>query len=1053
MAGGSVGQIGLDLTVNQNSFNRQMVGIQNLAKKAGLVLAAAFSVKKIYDFGKQAVQLAGITQEAERKLATVMRNTMSATREQIASVYELTAAQQQMGIVSTDVQKQGLQELSTYLGKTESIKSLLPVMNDMIAQQYGYNASTENAINIATMLGKVMEGQTGALSRYGYTFTKAQEKILKYGNEADRVATLADVITGSVGGMNEALANTPTGQIAQLKNNVGDLMSTIGQGLLNAIMPAVKMINVLIGKLMSLANAFHAFTGMLTGNRGGTADIANGMNGVADSVDAAADAVGGAGGAAKKAAKEVKGIVTGIDELNIINPDDSSGGSGGGGGGGYSADDFDMGQLDTSPIDELDSRYEALVARIRELKDLFVDGFTLGFGDMSVLDSIKGHLDGIKESLLNIVTDKDVQAAAKRFVDTYVKNLGKMVGSIASVGATIADNILGGIDKYLEQNRDRIKKFLISMFDISAEASEITGNFYVAVADIFTVFRSDEAKQITADIIAVFSEAFMGVTLLSAKAGRDIIDVLTTPIVENKDKIKSALDETIKAIAPYYDSIKLLTQDFFMKLNTLYDEHVRPMLESFKKGFSEIGEKFLAVYTQYFVPVIQEWSERFEEFRVQYLSPLIDKFSEFAGTVMDVISELWENILKPFLLWCIEHIGPRIAETLQKAMDAFFLLASAVTAIAGIILEYLSGIIDFVAGVFTLDWERAWEGIKKILSATWEMIKQLVSLAISYIANKLGIDMADIKQAWELVWSKIKEFTSELWEKVKEKAVEIFESIRDELAEIWDKVKETIEEKWNAIKEWFEGIWKSIKEIFKLEEMAQIGADIMTKLWDGMKEIWASVEHWLASIADFVGSVWNGIVDGAKKIVKKAMSDSEKDSGGDGGGYVDSGPGAKGHATGGFPKSGSMFIANEDGNPEMVGSWGGKAAVANNPQITEGITRAVQFGMKSAIAPLVSKVGEITANAAPPLAMVGSATSAGGVWGEEQIQGIVGRAVAMAGSISNRGEEYLASMVGLLEKLIGVVEAMELTVNVDVRQIRDELESLKKRSGFVMHNR
>ena len=53
----SVGQIGLDLVVNQNQFKQQMAGIQGLAKKAGAALAAAFAVKKIIDFGAQCIEL------------------------------------------------------------------------------------------------------------------------------------------------------------------------------------------------------------------------------------------------------------------------------------------------------------------------------------------------------------------------------------------------------------------------------------------------------------------------------------------------------------------------------------------------------------------------------------------------------------------------------------------------------------------------------------------------------------------------------------------------------------------------------------------------------------------------------------------------------------------------------------------------------------------------------------------------------------------------------------------------------------------------------------
>lgn len=167
-------------------------------------------------------------QEAEAKLARVMRNTMDASDAQIDSIKALTAAQQALGVVGDEVQLAGAQELGTYLEKTESLQRLIPVMNDMVAQQYGFNATQESAVNIATMMGKVMDGQVGALSRYGYKFDEAQEKILKYGTEAQRVATLAEVISESVGGMNEALAQTPEGQMLQLSNSFSDIKERAG---------------------------------------------------------------------------------------------------------------------------------------------------------------------------------------------------------------------------------------------------------------------------------------------------------------------------------------------------------------------------------------------------------------------------------------------------------------------------------------------------------------------------------------------------------------------------------------------------------------------------------------------------------------------------------------------------------------------------------------------------------------------------------------------------------------------------------------------------------
>ena len=176
---------------------------------------------------------------AEARLEQVMRNTMDASEAEIQSIKELTAAQQKLGIVGDEVQLSGAQELATYLSKKESLEALIPVMNDMIAQQYGYNASAESAVTIASMMGKVLDGQVGALSRYGYTFTEAQEQILKFGTEEERAATLAEVVEQGVGGMNEALAATPYGKIVQANNAFGDLKETIGA----VIAPAQKVVD------------------------------------------------------------------------------------------------------------------------------------------------------------------------------------------------------------------------------------------------------------------------------------------------------------------------------------------------------------------------------------------------------------------------------------------------------------------------------------------------------------------------------------------------------------------------------------------------------------------------------------------------------------------------------------------------------------------------------------------------------------------------------------------------------------------------------------------
>ena len=186
-------------------------------------------------------------QTNETRLANNMRNTMDARDEDIQSILDLCSAQQELGVIGDEVQLAGAQELATYLEKKSSLEALIPVMNDMLAQQNGLEASEESAAQVASMLGKVMEGQTAALSRYGYSFDEAQEQILKFGTEEERAAVLAEVVEGSVGGMNEALRQTSSGRIQALNNWFGDLKETIGG--------TTKYVTLFVGGVTSIAES------------------------------------------------------------------------------------------------------------------------------------------------------------------------------------------------------------------------------------------------------------------------------------------------------------------------------------------------------------------------------------------------------------------------------------------------------------------------------------------------------------------------------------------------------------------------------------------------------------------------------------------------------------------------------------------------------------------------------------------------------------------------------------------------------------------------------
>lgn len=237
------------------NFNQAVGAIQNVAAAFSQVSSAVSGMTQFY-----AAQV-----EAETKLQTVMRNTMDATDDEVQSIKDLCSAQQELGVVGADVQVAGAQELATYASKKSSLATLIPVMNDMIAQQYGFNATQEAAVNIATMMGKVFAGQTSALSRYGYTFSEAQEQILKFGTEEEKAATLAEVIRQSVGGVNAELAKTDAGHMVQLRNAIDDVKVQVGQMLIpfESFLTQAAEMGMAASGIIQLAQAINA-TGIAT---------------------------------------------------------------------------------------------------------------------------------------------------------------------------------------------------------------------------------------------------------------------------------------------------------------------------------------------------------------------------------------------------------------------------------------------------------------------------------------------------------------------------------------------------------------------------------------------------------------------------------------------------------------------------------------------------------------------------------------------------------------------------------------------------------------------
>lgn len=85
----------------------------------------------------------------------------------------------------------------------------------------------------------------------------------------------------------------------------------------------------------------------------------------------------------------------------------------------------------------------------------------------------------------------------------------------------------------------------------------------------------------------------------------------------------------------------------------------------------------------------------------------------------------------------------------------------------------------------------------------------------------------------------------------------------------------------------------------------------------------------------------------------------------------------------------------------------------------------------------------------PQLAMIGDNRHYGEIVApEDKMQAMVDKAVAMAARPDGMSEQYLIIMIDLLKKIIELIENFDLVVNIDIRELRQKLKDLEKRSGF-----
>lgn len=503
--------------------------------------------------------------------------------------------------------------------------------------------------------------------------------------------------------------------LTQLKNAFATAFSPI----LTVIAPAL---NYLISLLTSAATAVAQLIAALTGK--------NTFVKAAKVQQDYAASLKETGGAAKEAGKDAEKMLAPFDQLIQIEKPGGDEGNSGGGGAELSPGDM----FETVPVDNsLTEAIDIIKKRLKELKKIFKKGFFDGAGDLKVLDSINESISNIGENLRSIFTSPEVSEGFQQMVEGLTYDLGRITGSFASIGLTIADNLLGGASLFLRQNKSRIQGDLVSLFDITSSIGTIVANFTTAAAQIFSVFRGENAKQLTADIINIFYSSFTGTLELAGKFGRDVLNAIVTPISENSETLKTAVDNTLAPIQEMAHTISNTFTLAFEEMNRVYDEHVKPLFDSFTEGVTEIVGSLTEGYNMYIAPVLDRLSLKFTAVWQGTIDPLLENFVGAFGDLADLVKTVWENIFQPVINWIAQNVLPVVAPVIEAMANTFFTQFTWIGEILNTFLEVLRGVITFLTDVFSGDWNKAWQTIQNLFKTIWDAMPGFVKGPINSI--------------------------------------------------------------------------------------------------------------------------------------------------------------------------------------------------------------------------------------------------------------------------------------------------------------------------------
>lgn len=863
-------------------------GLGSAVKKIGILIGSAFAVGKLVQFSRECIALGSDLAEVQN-VVDVTFTTMSdkvnefAKNAMTSAGLSETMAKQYVGTFGAMSKSFGFSEaqaydMSTALTQlTGDVASFYNISQDLayIKLKSVFTGETETLKDLGVVMSQSALDQYALANGYGKTTSEMteQEKV------SLRLAFVQKQLSAASGDFirtSDSWAN----QVRVMQLQLQSLKATIGQGLINVFTPVIRVINILLGKLATLANAFKSFTELITGKKssGSTGASGAGLTGtdaVADTADAYGDAADNAekladankdnATATKKAEKETKNYLSVLDEISKV-PSTSDGStstpSTSGSSGTGSSLPSAVGNVDYGSLAEGETALDKISESAQKLADLLKKLW-------------KPFQDAWKKEGKNTI---DAAQFAFSSLGTLAKSVGKSIVEVWTNGTGTT--------------------MLETMLRIAQNVLKTIGNIAKGFADAWN--KNNVGTQIIQNIADALVVVMQFVEKIAEDTATWAANLNFYPLLKSISKLTSTFAPILKNIGNI--------------LERIYKNIVLPML----KWITETGLPLVINLVSKIVKVLGDNTEVVVAFFAAWKITELLSFIQQAGGVVAALnlmeSAIYKNVAakivdkaetmyltalyaKDFVVSVAQTVvslgeqaiaiaaatAAKIADaTAQAAMTAATVAWNAICAIATAVTTAFGAAVAFLTSPFGLVVVAIAAAIAAgvLLYKNWDKVKEVAGIVASAVVGFFkamgeGVSalLTDLKDTFEGIWDAISKLTSSVWKAVSgfvvSKTREMAEAAIRKISDMGRKISTL----WNGIKTNAEQIWKNIVTTVG-NKVSAIYTGIVTKFTsarDRVVEIFGGIRD---TIRDILNKVI-GIVNGAIGTVNSAIGGIE----------------------------------------------------------------------------------------------------------------------------------------------------------------------------------